>query len=81
MFHVQLYRLTFWTRHSKKPRLDIDSMHAEYSSSSSETSSESHEREMQVLKQTGEQCYLNTKRISTHVRVSYYSNTALVLRQ
>ncbi|KAH3689474.1 hypothetical protein DPMN_194701 [Dreissena polymorpha] len=47
-----LYRLTFWTRHSKKPRLDIDSMHAEYSSSSSETSSESHEREMQVLKQT-----------------------------
>ncbi|XP_052259739.1 sodium/glucose cotransporter 4-like isoform X2 [Dreissena polymorpha] len=49
-----LYRLTFWTRHSKKPRLDIDSMHAEYSSSSSETSSESHEREMQVLKQTDE---------------------------
>ncbi|KAH3794761.1 hypothetical protein DPMN_148299 [Dreissena polymorpha] len=49
-----LYRLTFWMRHSKKPRLDIDSMHAKYSSSSSETSSESNEREMQVLKQTEE---------------------------
>ena len=46
-FDLQIYRLTFWTRHSKEPRLDIDSMHSD--SLSVETNSNNDEIELEKL--------------------------------